>query len=412
MKPYNLEIIRDFMAEKGTVHQIGDFVRASGELSLLLYKEEIESALRTPGLGGFQLLGFHDHPPQGTSTIGIVNALRESKGIVSPEQFRQFCSEIVPLARLKQRTFTADDDFIADVDVAHAGPDDLCRAVFDWQLTGETGRVIAQGRFDPADIPRGSLTRLGAIAVPLAAITTPAKVILTVFLDGTPVSNCWDLWVYPRAPSSAEASSLWYRGWDADMAGKVADGATAIVELPPEQIPEATRGCMTSLFWNPIMKRQQESFTMGVLCDPAHPALAVFPTECHSNWQWWDVLRPSRVLDLDGMSPQPEPIVRMIDSFIGSRCLSVLFEARIGQGRVLVTSLDLSSDLATRHAARQLRVSLEHYVVSPAFNPKVEIALEALDNLLKLHQQNCGPKESRDEIKNGLIAFQRTTRNN
>ena len=136
---------------------------------------------------------------------------------------------------------------------------------------------------------------------------------------------------------------------------------------------------------------------MGILCDPTHPALAQFPTEYHSNWQWWDVLRPSRVLDLDGMQSRPTSIVRMVDSFIGNRALSVLFEARLGKGRILVTSLDLSSDLASRHAARQLRQSLSSYVCSKSFAPQVEIASDDVDRLLAAHQQEPR-RETRDEV--------------
>jgi len=137
---------------------------------------------------------------------------------------------------------------------------------------------------------------------------------------------------------------------------------------------------------------------MGVLCDPTHPALASFPTEAHSNWQWWDVMRPSKVMDLDGMQPRPESIVRMIDSFIGNRCLSVLFEARLGKGRLLVTSLDLSSDLALRHASRQLRYSLIDYVASDLFKPSVMITADDLDRLIAVHQKQP-EEETREEVK-------------
>ena len=146
------------------------------------------------------------------------------------------------------------------------------------------------------------------------------------------------------------------------------------------------------------MKRYLHAYTMGILCDPGHSALRAFPTEFYSNWQWWDVLRPSRVLDLDSMDPRPESLVRMIDSFIGNRHLSVLFEARLGKGKLLVTSLDLSSELDTRHAANQLRNSLEAYVVSESFDPKVEIQHDTLDRLIARHQKK--PRgETRDEIK-------------
>jgi hypothetical protein len=136
---------------------------------------------------------------------------------------------------------------------------------------------------------------------------------------------------------------------------------------------------------------------MGILCDPTHPALAEFPTEAHSNWQWWDVIHSSFVLDIDGMSSQPEPIIRMIDSFIGNHCLSLLFEVKLGDGRLLITSLDLSSDLAIRHAARQLRNSIQNYAASDLFNPKVMITSEDIEKLIAVHQQKP-VAETRDQV--------------
>jgi len=397
-KAGNLEIIRDFMKQKGTFALADDFVRASGNLSLLLYKEEIESTLRTPGLGGVQLLGFHDHPPQGTSTIGIVTALRKSKGIVTPEQFRQFCSGTVPLARLPRRTFTTKDSLTANIDVAHYGPADLKNTEVRWQLSSEKGGSIAEGSFKRRDIPTGGLTCVGKVVVPFDSVAAPLKAVLRVFIPQSEVSNSWDLWVYPTPDKTKGKSVRWVKKWSTEIAAEVRAGATVVVELPEEQIPGATRGCFTTIFWNPIMKRGQHALTMGILCDPDHVAFKEFPTEFYTNWQWWDVLRPSRVLDLDSMNPRPENVVRMIDSFIGNRCLSVLFEAKIGKGKLLVTSLDLSSDLDNRYAARQLRESLESYAASKSFQPKVLIKPAAIDALISFHQKRPRRK-SRDEIK-------------
>jgi hypothetical protein len=359
-------------------------------------------------LGGVQLLGFHDHPPQGTSTIGIVTALRKSKGLVTPKQFRQFCSETVPLARLHRRTFTNKDSLTADIDVAHYGPGDLEDTEFRWQLSTEKGRSIAEGSFMRRDIPTGQLTRVGKVVAPLGSVDVPVKAVLRVFVPKTEIDNSWDLWVYPSPVKTKATTVHWVKKWSADIAAEVAAGSTVVVELPKEQIPGATRGCFTTIFWNPIMKRYQHAFTMGILCEPGHSAFKAFPTEYYSNWQWWDVLRPSRVLDLDSMDPRPDNVVRMIDSFIGNRDLSVLFEARIGKGKLLVTSLDLSSDLGDRHAARQLRNSLEAYVASKSFDPKVSINPDAIDSLISLHQKKPR-RQSREEIKK---RFDRTVKIN
>jgi len=400
-KAFNLDRIREFMKKKGTLSQADDFVRTSAQLSLLLYKEEIESALRTPGLAGFQLLGFHDHPPQGTSTVGIVTALRREKGFVTPAQFRQFCSETVPLARLPKRTYTRGETFTAFIDVAHSGAMDMREAAFGWRLKAESGVGIAEGTFAPLLIPCGALTRVGMVTTEFATsslFSFPTKVRLEVFLQGTEIANEWDLWVYPETSPEKQLEAIWCRTWGKEQAEALDGGATLILELTETQIPHATRGCFTTLFWNPIMKRNQKSFTMGILCDPGHPALRGFPTESHTNWQWWDVLRPSRVLDLDDIKPRPASIVSMVDSFIGNRALSVVCEARVGNGRLLITSLDLTSNLETRQAARQLRHSLRVYASSEFFCPQVEITTEHVSHLIEAHQ-----KEMKTETRNEIL---------
>jgi hypothetical protein len=387
LKPFNLEIIRDYMEAMGTIHLADSFVQASGQLGLLLYKEEIESALRTPGLAGFQLLGLHDHPPQGTSTVGMITALRKSKGIVTPARFSQFCGETVPLVRLRKRTFTTDETFEADVDLAHYGPADLLDKRFAWRLLSAGGDVRAKGEFAAKPLPTGELTRLGSISVALSQFHAPEKFRIEVYQHDGPAMNSWDCWVYHPPVICQPKNILWANSWSAELATRVAAGQTTILELGREQIPHARRGCFTSLLWNPIMKRHHRSQTMGILCDPAHPALSGFPTEAHTNWQWWDVIHPSLVMDLDGMSPRPEPVVRMIDSFIGNHCLGLMFEVKLGEGRLFVTSLDLSNDLATRHAARQLRQCLLDYVASDAFRPQVAILPGEIDRLIEAHRR-------------------------
>ena len=99
--------------------QAHDFVMASGALSAICYREDIELALRTPGMGGIQLLDIQDFPGQGTALVGMLNDFMESKGVIEPEVWRQFCSETVPLLRMKKYTWTTDETFIGRAQVAH-----------------------------------------------------------------------------------------------------------------------------------------------------------------------------------------------------------------------------------------------------------------------------------------------------
>ena len=79
LKPRNFEIFRETLEENQMLDQANDFLVASGKLQTLCYKEDIESALRTPGFGGFQLLDLHDFPGQGTALIGVLDPFWEEK---------------------------------------------------------------------------------------------------------------------------------------------------------------------------------------------------------------------------------------------------------------------------------------------------------------------------------------------
>ncbi len=113
LKPTNFEIFRETLAENGMEDQAEDFLMASGKLQVLCYKADIEAALRTPGFGGFELLQLHDFPGQGTALVGILNPFFESKGYVTPEEFRMFCNETVPLARIKKLIWKGGETFEA-----------------------------------------------------------------------------------------------------------------------------------------------------------------------------------------------------------------------------------------------------------------------------------------------------------
>ncbi|MCH5378262.1 MAG: glycoside hydrolase, partial [Planctomycetes bacterium] len=149
LKPRNFEIFRDFLAAHHMADQARDFLMASGRLQTLCYKEEIESALRTPGFGGFQLLDLHDFPGQGTALVGILDPFWDSKPYVSPDEFRRFCNATVPLARLEKRVWSTDEDLAASIEVAHYGPHDLPNSVVSWRLNDKSGKGIGAGRLSP-----------------------------------------------------------------------------------------------------------------------------------------------------------------------------------------------------------------------------------------------------------------------
>ena len=199
-KAKNFELIRDDLKAHGMLDQAPQFFQATGHLAALLYKEEIELLLRTPGFAGFSLLDLHDYPAQGTALVGLLDPFWDCKGFVAPAEHKRYCGPVVPLLRINKRTFAADEMIAATVDVANFGPANLKAAKPLWQISDAQGRIIAAGALPVQDVPTGELTSLGQFAASLAKGPAPCKLNITVSLQGPDFSNNWDIWVYPAGP--------------------------------------------------------------------------------------------------------------------------------------------------------------------------------------------------------------------
>jgi hypothetical protein len=382
LKPKNFEIFRESLAEHGMLEQWRDFVRASGRLQVLCYKEEIEAALRTPGISGIQLLDLHDFPGQGTALVGILDAFWEGKGYVTAEEFRRFYNSTVPLARMQKRTWTLDETFTADVTIAHFGRAPLQEASANWKLTDSEGRMVRDGRWRTRTIEVEGGIKIGRIMFDWAGLAAPAKYKLVVGLKDTPYENDWTLWLYPAELKTDVGDVLVSTSLDEPTRKQLAKGGKVllVVTKTPADFPA---GSFTPIFWNRYMFNTQTTQTLGLLCEPRHPALEKFPTDEHSEWQWAGILSKSRGLVMDGLPGDLKPVIQIIDDWNTNRKLGLAFECRVGKGRVLVCSADLSGDLDGRPAARQLRHSLLGYMASNSFDPKVELTMEQLKSLYR-----------------------------
>ena len=138
-----------------------------------------------------------------------------------------------------------------------------------------------------------------------------------------------------------------------------------------------------SVYWSAGWFKGDKFASLGIICDPGHPALADFPNEGHSDWQWWGLTRNATTFLLDGAPKGFRPIVQLVPDFHFNKLLGHVFQCRIGQGRLLVCGYDISSNLEKRHAARQLRQSLLNYIQTNAFSPQYELSLEFLKQLFE-----------------------------
>lgn len=390
LKARNLEIFRQRLQEANMLDLAHDFMRASGALAAICQREDIEAALRTPGLAGFQWLDLQDFPGQGTALVGMLNVFMESKGIIAPEQWRQFCCETVPLFLMEKYAWTTDETFTGEIKVAHYGPADIRDARLIWTVGDNDGPAIASGALGPVTIQQGEVFPVGRIRAPLGQVKAPRKLRLTLAIQGSPYRNSYDLWVYPpKVDVTPPANVMVTDRLDAAAQDHLRRGGRVLLFPRADELKHCVKGAFATDFWCwPMFAKaaQQRKLepppgTQGFLCDPRHPALAAFPTEFHSNWQWWHIVKNSRPIILDETPADYRPIVHVIDNFARNHKLGLLFETKVGPGKLLVCASNLPA-LQAHPEARQLLHSLLRYVASPAFAPTAELDRQLLGKLL------------------------------
>ncbi len=390
LKPKNFEIFKETLAANHMLDLAPIFLKASGKLQALCYKEDIESALRTPGMGGFQLLDLHDFPGQGTALVGVLDPFWDEKGYISAEEFDRFCQSTVPLARLSKRVFLSNETLEADLEVAHFGPSPLVQKGTRWKLINTKNKVMVQGTLAARDIPIDNGTALGKIQVNLNALPAPAKYKLVVSLEKTTFENDWDIWIYPSSKPINPPSGIFVTDqWNEKTVQQLNEGGTVFLQIPPNGARGDKHGKVavgfSSIFWNTAWTQRQAPHTLGILCNPQHPALAQFPTEYHSNWQWWYLVTRSEALILDNLPPKARPIVSLIDDWFTNRRLGLLLEAKVGQGKILISSLNLGLQ-DNNPVARQMLHSLYTYMDGNKFKPATELTVEQVSGLLNKKQ--------------------------
>jgi hypothetical protein len=391
LKPRNFAIFRDALNAQGIGGLARPFLLASGKLQTLCYKEDIESALRTPGMGGFELLDLHDFPGQGTALVGVLDPFWDDKGYVTAAEYRRFCNTTVPLARLAKRVFTTDDKLESEIEAANFGAAPIPRATTLWKLVTTGNKRVADGQLPQTDIPVGNGISLGAISVDLKNVAAPAQCRLIVSINGQSgrFENDWDVWVYPASARPPPSNILVTPRWDEAAQASLRAGGKVLLTIPGRAVRNFDTAPVklgfSSLFWNTAWTGRQAPTTLGILCDPKSPALAEFPTDFYSNWQWWYLIHRAGALRLDLLPRSGNPIVRVIDDWVTARPLALVIEGKVAKGKIVVCGFDLT-DGASDPVSRQMRRSLMDYMASDRFAPPTEITEEEISGLIDATQ--------------------------
>lgn len=383
LKPYNYELFRELLRDNKMLDQAEQFTMASGKFHVIMKKEEVESYLRTPGFGGYHMLQLNDFPGQGTAPVGVVDIFWDPKPYVTAKEFSKFQSARVPLLRAETFTWTNDQTFKATAQFANFGESVMEKTVANWSLNYPDGKVYAEGDFAKASIPIGSPFTLGELSIPLQTITQATKLTLVITIKGTDYENSWGVWVYPKQlPEPTLKGIMVTSNWDDKVKNYLQKGGKVLLLGDTAKINSEAASVFSGISWNTVWSGMPPNL-LGILCNPMHPALKNFPTEYHSNWQWWDVVRNSKPMVLNHLPFAFKPIVQMVPDWNKPNKIGLVFEAKVGKGSLLLTSINLTDSLDKRPVAKQFLYSLKTYISSKEFSPTTEITIAMIDAIFK-----------------------------
>ncbi len=380
--PYNMEIFRDRLKKAGMADQAKAFHQASGQWSLRLYKQDIEMDLRTPNMAGFQLLDLQDYPGQGSAYVGILDAFLDTKGMCTAEEWRGFCAPVVPLLIADKFCYTNDEILHADIQIANYGEKSLKGKHVEWTLGEKSGTLtIATDEF--------GLINAGTLDIALNEYQQATQLKLTLQVEGNTECNTYDIWVYPAENNleSLKKRVIITRTLTADIARRIENGESVL--LMPDASEQTVGGLFQTDYWNYRMfktisennNRHVSPGTLGILTDPEHPLFASFPTEMHTNWQWFPVIKASHPFKLDNTAADYRPIVQVIDNIERNHKLGLVFEFAVGKGKLLVVMSDLEK-AAEYPEGEQFYLSVLRYMTSQHFAPKTAITVADFHSLM------------------------------
>lgn len=393
--PVNLKLIKKRVEERGLLPTWEKYVEATGELSRLAYREEIEAAMRTRELSGISLLGLQDFPGQGTALVGMMNSHLEPKpyDFARPERFREFFQECRILVKLPHYTYEAGERLIAEVEAANFGKRNI-EGVFCWTLAGKKS-VSENGNCEPAEIKSkntviatgedteiticrpGSYTEVGSLDIPLDFVEKNTALTLKVRIGDS--ISAYPIWVYRKTTPVCPENVYETRAFDVKTREILQNGGRVYLspDADKESLPNSIKTQFTTDFWSVGTFADQEG-GMEQLIDTEHPIFKEFPTDFHTDWQWW-IMATKRAVIL----PHPmKTIITEMDSYAFLRPMAQMIEFRCLKGKVLLSTMELHKSQQYPEV-RALQASIYTYLSGENFEPAEEITEEELSMLVR-----------------------------
>lgn len=301
------------------------------------------------------------------------------------EKFRRSCCELTVLARLPRFVWEGGETLAAEIVVSNYSPAPAELAAV-WVVEDGLGTELSRGSLPARAVPQGGVTGLGTIHVELPRLSAPRALRLTLALEGewdapyAPGVNDYPLWLYPAAPAPEVPKGVVVRrAYDRTAEEALARGGRVLIlsEGTAAALPHSRAVSFRPDFWSPMFHTNSpDGYSLGIFVDKNHPLFTGFPTDCFGDWQWFEPLQGARGLRINRLPAGLRPMVQPIASIDQPDRLALFFEARVGEGRLFVSTIDLTEKSGP--ASRALLAAVYRYVDSGIFQPGAALEPEAL----------------------------------
>ena len=401
-EPANYEIVRDKLNALGISRAAWKKrVEATGELSNLSYREEVESIIRTEEMSGISLLGLQDFPGQGTALVGMLNSHLKPKpfDFAKSSRFSNFFSDKVLLAYLDRYTYTFGEKLKGEIGIANYSKKDISGniKVFLCDSNNTSGYCVASFGSDKV-YSCGKLSKCGFFEIKLdkdlvkkacgteysdlekdASADIAVRLNMVVSIGEAGLKNEYPIWIYPDVNPVCPKGIYETEFFD-DRAVNVLEKGGKVYLTPPstiEALPNSAKAQFSTDFWSVGTFPNQEG-TMGQLIDNSHPVFKNFPTESFTNYQWWPMASQRALILPEYM----DTIVTEMDSYATLRPMTQLMEVKCLKGKLLISSMGLQN-LTQYREARALLSAIYTYMESSDFEPKDELSVNEVSALFE-----------------------------
>ena len=375
----NLQSYRDTLAKHGMAGCDGRFQRASGMLAEQCYREEIEAARRTPELAGISLLGLQDFPGQGTALVGMMDAFGRPKKFSDPERFSRFFGAVVPLLSFHKYAYQEGETAEFTALIHNFGPEDITDSV-SVSISDETGKILFEKEWKGEVFRQGTVTKAGEFRFhfPPCGNGRPEKRTASIKV-GAHIQE-YKLFIFP-VPEAFSRDEI-VKEIDKETLERLSRGEKLLFlpTLSPESVPSGFPMSYISDFWCWIMfSKWDDSGTLGICPDRKSSLWDFFPVSDGTDPGWWTLLHGARAVRITGLGLKP--LLMAIDNIQRNEQLSLVMEAKVGKGALLISTLCMDNPEDPAQCA--FLKALLQYLHSDQFCPEDSVSAESLVRLFQ-----------------------------